>query len=131
MAREKPQRDEGREQRIARFLAGAHGDEYERISAWYGYLEEHVRFPFRATCTGRGAASSLRLLEQVEVIDLACVDDWEDGARVTLGGDKHDLDVPLAQLTPSHSTDAESQQAVADWHYWVRMGYHFWTEDEG
>ena len=127
MARQTLQRDEAREERIARLLGGA-PDEYERISVWYGYLEEHVRFPFRATCTRRGAGSALRLLEEVEVIDLACVDDWEDEARVTLGGDRDGLDVPLAQLTPSDSTDERTQQAVADWHYWVQRGYHFWTE---
>lgn len=128
MAGQTAQRDEAREQRIARLLSGAGDDEYERISAWYGYLEEHLRFPFDATCTGPG--SSLRLKEQVEVIDLADVDDWEDGARVTLGADKHGLDVPLAQVTPGAGADEATRQAVADWHYWVQRGYHFWTEEE-
>ena len=50
---------------MAGLLAGAGDDEYERISAWHGYLDEHVRFPFQATCTQRGPGSGLRLLEEV------------------------------------------------------------------
>ena len=126
MAGQTAQRDEAREQRIARLLGGAGDDEYERISAWYGYLEDHIRFPFGATCTAPGSA--LRLKEQVEVIDLADVDDWQDGARVSLGADKHGLDVPLALVTPGADADEATRQAVADWHYWVQRGYHFWTE---
>ncbi len=129
MARQTPQRDEAREQRIAGLLGGAH-EEYERIAAWYGYLEKHLRFPFSASCQRRSAAAALRPPEEVEVIDLACVDDWEDEARVTLGGDQHGRDVPLAQLTPHDRCDAKTKQAVADWHYWVQRGYHFWTEEE-
>jgi hypothetical protein len=112
---------------MARLLGGAQ-DEYERISAWFDYLEEHLRFPFAATCTRCGVGSALRLLEEVAVLDLACVDDWADEARVTLGGDRDGLDVPLAQLTPSDRSAEPTKQAVADWHYWVHRGYHFWTE---
>jgi hypothetical protein len=121
--------DAAREQRIAAFLAGAH-DEYERIGAWYDYLEAHLHFPFRARCTSQGARAALRLGEQVEVIDLADVDDWEDQVRVTLGGDRYGSDVPLAQLQPSDSADEPTRQAVADWHYWIQRGYHFWTDDD-
>lgn len=129
MARQTAEREDAREQRIARLLAGAQ-DEYERISAWYDYLEKHVHFPFSASCTRRGVRSALGLLEEVQVIDLGCVDDWEEEVRVTLGGDKDGLDVPLAQLTPSNSSDEETKQAVADWHYWVQRGYRFWTAAE-
>ena len=129
MAKQTPQRDEAREQRIARLLSGAQ-DEYERISAWYDYLEKHLRFPFAATLSRPDAAAALGLRQEVEVIDLACVDDWEDEARVTVGGDRDGLDVPLAQLTPSERSDEQTQQAVSDWHYWVQRGNHFWSEEE-
>jgi hypothetical protein len=33
--------------------------------------------------------------------------------------------VPLSQLQPVPKTDEETKQAVADWHYWVQMGYEF------
>ena len=129
MARVPPERDEQREQRLAQLVAGAN-DEYERISAWYGYLEEHVRFPFHATCTVAWPGSPLRWHEQVAVVDLADVDDWEDQAWVTLGADRQGVDVPLSQLQPLAATDAATKQALADWQYWVARGYHFWTADD-
>jgi hypothetical protein len=129
MAKAPPARDEQRERRIAQLLAGA-DDEHQRISGWYCYLEEQVGFPFQAACTRKTAGFVLRMLEQVEVIDLADVDSWEDQVLVTLGGVRDGLDVPLAQLTPLETTDAGTKQAVADWHYWVQRGYQFWTEDD-
>ena len=44
---------------------------------------------------------------------------------VTIRWDKDGLAVPLAQLKPIKHTDEETKQAVADWHYWVEMGYAF------
>jgi hypothetical protein len=38
--------------------------------------------------------------------------------------EREGLDVPLSQLEVVHG-DAETQQAVADWHYWVERGYEF------
>lgn len=129
MARQTAQRDEARELRIARLLGGAQ-DEYERIAAWYGYLQEQLRFPFQATCTLKTAGAALGLHGQVEVIDLADVDSWEDQVLVTLGGVGDGLDVPLAQLTPLEASAAATRQAVADWHSWVQRGYHLWSEDD-
>ena len=34
------------------------------------------------------------------------------------------LAVPLAQLDAS-SQDTETQEAIADWHYWLARGYEF------
>jgi len=129
MAKAMAEPDEQREQRLAR-IVGSSPDEYERISCWYGYLEEQIQFPFRARVSVKTAGSPLRMHEEVEVIDLSDVDDWEDQARVTLGGNKYGVDVPLAQLEPLDTTDAATRQAVADWHYWVARGYHFWTEED-
>jgi hypothetical protein len=129
MAKAPTARDEDREQRLARMLAVA-ADEYERIAAWYGYLEQQLRFPFQATCTLKTAGAALGLHEQVQAVDLADVDSWEDQVLVTLGGVRDGLDVPLAQLTPLEASDAATRQAVADWHYWVQRGYHFWSEDD-
>jgi Calcium binding len=39
--------------------------------------------------------------------------------------EKEELAVPLAQLKPTTHTDEQTKQAVADWHYWVEMGYTF------
>jgi hypothetical protein len=37
---------------------------------------------------------------------------------------KTTLSVPLAQLE-SLSDDADTRQAVSDWHYWVGRGYRY------
>ena len=37
---------------------------------------------------------------------------------------KRTLAVPLSQLEVTQG-DAETKQAVEDWHYWVEMGYEF------
>jgi hypothetical protein len=129
MAPELPPRDEAREQRIGQLLSDATA-EYERIAAWFDYLEQQLRFPFVARCISLAAHSPLRVGEQVEVVDLTDVDDWDDQVRVSLGGKRAGVDVPLAQLNSSDACDAATRQSVADWHYWVQRGYHFWTDDE-
>jgi len=44
---------------------------------------------------------------------------------VTIKWGKDVLAVPLSQLTVTDSADEETQQAIEDWHYWVKMGYQF------
>ena len=52
-------------------------------------------------------------------------------AFVTIRWDRPEgLAGPLAQLKPIAATMAETKEAVADWHYWMLRGYHFWTEQE-
>jgi len=122
-------RDEEREQRIARIVAGC-DEEYGRIAEWYGYLEEHIHFPFAALYRTATAVSRGQRPEPVEVIDLACVDNCTDEMRVTLGAKKYGHDVPLSQVQPTDAADEQTRQAIGDWHYWVQRGYHFWTETE-
>jgi hypothetical protein len=44
---------------------------------------------------------------------------------VTIRWERGGLAVPLSQLTPINSTVKQTKEAVADWHYWVQMGYQF------
>ncbi len=125
MGHETTERDEKRERRIAPIVDGS-DDEYQRISAWYGYLEDHIRFPFTATYRSATGVAP----QSVEVIDLACVDDFIDEALVSLGGTKYGQDVPLSEVQPTDAADEQTREAIADWHYWVKRGYHFWTETE-
>ena len=122
MGHEPVERDEPREQRIAQIVGGS-DDEYARRSAWHGYLDDHLRFPFAATCRSVSR-------EPVDVIDLSCIDDWDDEVLVALGGSKSGHDVPLSAVQPTDAAEAPTRQAIADWHYWVRRGYHFWTDAE-
>lgn len=32
---------------------------------------------------------------------------------------------PSLSSSPISDTDAQTREAVEDWHYWVRMGYQF------
>ena len=43
---------------------------------------------------------------------------------VTVQWENRTLAVPLMQLQPA-GADKSTQQAVGDWHYWVRQGYEF------
>ena len=39
--------------------------------------------------------------------------------------DKHTLAVPLAQIVPITGVNANTKEAIEDWHYWVNRGYEF------
>lgn len=97
----------------------------ERAMGWYSYLQEQLRFPFTAICVAKRAISPLRVKDEVEVIGMPGEDECEHEMFVTIRWDKEGLAVPLAQLNPISNTDEETKQAVADWHYWVQMGYEF------
>ena len=67
-----------------------------------------------------------RIKDEVEVIGMAPVDECEHEVFVTMRWDTRDgLAVPLSQLKPITETDPTTKEAVADWHYWVKMGYRF------
>ena len=85
-----------------------------------------LRFPFTATCITKRAISPLRVGDEVEVIGMPGEDECSHEVFVSIRWDRKDgLAVPLSQLKPIDGTDEQTQQAIADWHYWVRMGYEF------
>jgi hypothetical protein len=100
-------------------------DEQERAMGWYYYLQDHLRFPFTATCIAKRAISPLRVKDEVEVIGMPEEDECEHEMFVTIRWEKEGLAVPLSQQKPIAATDNGTQQAVEDWHYWVKMGYQF------
>jgi hypothetical protein len=118
-------RDLGREHRITNEIVVDTYDEHERALGWYYYLEGQLRFPFAATCTAKRVISPLQLKDQVEVVEMPPEEECEREMFVTIRWEKGRLAVPLAQLTPIMATDEQTRQAVADWHYWVSMGYDF------
>ncbi len=126
MAKAKPRRDERRERRIRmEITVDAYGPD-EQAMGWYYYLESQLRFPFTATCVAQRAISPLRVKDEVEVIGMPGEDECEHEMFVAIRWDRPEgLAVPLAQLEPIRDTDGQTKQAVADWHYWVRMGYRF------
>ncbi|GMU24300.1 MAG: hypothetical protein AMXMBFR13_43740 [Phycisphaerae bacterium] len=126
MAKHKSKRDDQREHRIEMEIVVDAHDADERAMGWYYYLEERLRCPFTATCTTKRAISPLRVGDEVEVIGMPGEDECSHEMFVSIRWDrKEGLAVPLSQLKPIDDTDERTEEAVADWHYWVRMGYEF------
>ncbi len=120
----KPKRDPEREQRIMEVVVDAH-DEQERAMGWYYYLQDQLRFPFTAVSIAKRPISPLRVKDEVEIIGMPGEDECEHEIFVTIRWEQEGLAVPLAQIRPIAATDEQTKQAVADWHYWVQMGYEF------
>jgi hypothetical protein len=116
------ERNEEREERIAMEIVVDAYDEIERALGWYYYLDNMLSFPFRAECIAKRATSPLRVGEKVEVIGMPSEEDCEHEMFVTIRWKDDSLAVPLAQLRDIDA-DAETRQAIEDWHYWVRRGY--------
>jgi hypothetical protein len=55
MARRRPKRDEEREERILMEVVVDCYTEHEQAVGWCGYLDDHLRFPFTATCVAKRA----------------------------------------------------------------------------
>lgn len=121
----KPKRDPERERRITMEIVVDAYDTHERAMGWYYYLQDRLQFPFTATCTAKRAISPLRVKDEVEVIGMPGEDECEHEMFVTIRWEKDGLAVPLAQLKPINATHKQTNQAVEDWHYWVKMGYEF------
>ena len=121
----KPKRDPKREQRIMMEIVVDAHDEQERAMGWYYYLQDQLQFPFTAVYIAKRPISPLRVKDEVEVIRMPGEDECEHEMFVTIRWEKDGLAVPLAQLKPITAMDEETKQAVADWHYWVQMGYEF------
>ena len=117
-------KDRRREARIVdEIVVDAYGPE-ERALSWYYYLEEHLRFPFTAICVARRATSPLRVGEKVTITALAPEDDCGRDLIVLTKWNGRSFGAPLSQLEP-HDVDAATAEAIADWNYWLAMGYQF------
>lgn len=121
----KPKRDPEREHRIMMEIVVDAYDEQERAMGWYYYLQDQLQFPFTAVCIAKRAISPLHVKDEIEVIGMPGEEECGREMFVTIRWEKEGLGVPLAQLKPIGATDEHTQQAVADWHYWVQMGYEF------
>lgn len=120
----KAKREPAREERIEQeIIVDANGGE-EQAMGWYCYLEEQLHFPFQARCIAPRPVSPLRKGEAVEVVGLAPEGECSHEMFATVKWENRALAVPLMQLQPA-GADKSTQQAVGDWHYWVRQGYEF------
>lgn len=116
-------KDPKRDERITmEIIVDANGPE-EQAMGWYCYLEDNMRFPFLATCITDRAISPLRKGDEIEIVRMAPESECQHEMFVETRWDRRTLAVPLAQVKPIAKTDAETQEAVADWHYWMARGY--------
>src|SRR5262249_13244897 len=118
----KSKKDPVRENRISEeVVVDAYGPE-EQAMGWYYYLDNKIRFPFRAKCVVSKTVSPLRKGETVEVRRMASEDACAIEMLVMVRWQNRSLVVPLSQLTAIDSNDSTAE-AIADWHYWVTQGY--------
>ena len=96
----------------------------ERAMGWFYYLEERLKFPFKARCKSKREISPLRLGEDVDVMGMAREEECESEMFVRVRWCGRSLAVPFSQLEPL-AADPETKEAVADWHYWLGRGYEF------
>lgn len=116
------ERDEEREHRIEmEVIVDAYGPE-EQALGWHCYLEDKTTFPLTARCIGQRRISPLQVGEEVKVIGMAPEDDCMHEMFVEIEWQDRTLGVPLAQLEPIEVDDL-TQEAIADWHYWVKRGH--------
>jgi calcium binding protein len=120
----KAKRDPEREERITMEIVVDCYDEAEQAMGWYYYLQDKLQFPFTAECIIKRPVSPLKVGDKVEVIDMAPAEECEHEVFVLIRWEQESLAVPLAQLQPI-GAEAQTVQAVEDWHYWVDQGYQF------
>jgi hypothetical protein len=114
--------DEEREYPISdEAIVDAFGPE-EQALGWYYYLEEKMRFPFDAKCVRERSDSPLQIEERVKVVGMAAEYDCMVEMIVKIEWSDRSFGVPLAQLKAIDVYD-ETEEAIADWHYWVGKGY--------
>ena len=114
-------RDPVREDRIhEEAIVDAGAD--EQAMSWYYYLEGKLSFPFQAKCRAANITSPLTTGEHVEVLRMAPEDACMNDMLVLVRWEGRKLAVPLSQLTPIDPDDS-TEEAVADWQYWVAYGY--------
>ncbi|PYV23421.1 MAG: calcium-binding protein [Acidobacteria bacterium] len=120
----KPERDPLREARIQdEATVDAYGPE-EQAMGWYYYLERKIRFPFQAKCIAAKAVSPLLEGESVEVRGMAPEEACASDMLVLIKWQDRTMAVPLSQLQVIKGNNA-TNEAIADWHYWVAQGYLF------
>lgn len=120
----KIERDAAIEERIRmEIVVDAYGPE-EQAMGWYYYLQDTMQFPFTASCISKRRISPLKDGQTVEVVGMAPEDECDREMFVEIHWEGDTLAVPLIQLEASEA-DEETQQAIADWHYWVNRGYEF------
>lgn len=113
--------DDSREERIEMEIIVDAYTEEEQAMGWYYYLDGKLNFPFKAKWINRKGQS-----EEVEVLEMSPEDDCGKDMFVEAlyrEGEAEDVfSVPLYEIE-AIDADSATQEAIADWHYWVNREY--------
>ncbi|MDZ7958816.1 MAG: calcium-binding protein [Aulosira sp. DedQUE10] len=120
--------DQTREHRIQTEIVADAEDKEDRAMGWYDYLDDSLNFPFNAKWTKKARKTGKSEEKQVEVLGMAPDDECSKDMFVEVvypGGD--DEDIFSARLSEIEAIDADedTQEALADWQYWLARGYKF------
>ncbi len=115
--------DDEREQRISnQIIVDAYNADEERMG-WYVYIEDHLNMPFVAIWDE----------QTVEVVGISDEDECQQEMRVDIRyTEKNRQDVFSVSLSEISPVDADetTNEAIADWKYWVGRGYEFSEGEE-
>ena len=114
--------DEEREERIQNEIIVDSYDSEEQALGWHAYLSGKLQFPFSARCVVRREISPLEPGDESEAVGMASEEECMHEMFVLIRWKRRQLAVPLMQLE-GVQVDEETQQAIEDWHYWVKQGY--------
>ncbi|QLE56686.1 calcium-binding protein [Nostoc sp. TCL26-01] len=122
------ERDETREQRIETEIIVDADDKEDRAMGWYYYLEETLNFPFFAKWKKKSRKSATVGEKEVQVLGMAsddeCLKDMYVEVALIGGKDEDVYSVKLSEIE-AIDVDEETQEAIADWLYWLARGYKF------
>jgi hypothetical protein len=124
----KVEKDDSREHRIEMEIVVDAYNEEEQAMGWYYYLDDKLNFPFKAKWMNRRRTSSPSEGEEVEVVGMSSEDECLQEMFVEVlyreGTVEDTFSVPLSEIE-AVEVDRKTQQAIADWHYWVGRGYQW------
>jgi hypothetical protein len=115
--------DAAREERIMMEVVVDAYDSEERAMGWFYYLQDKIQFPFQAKCLTKRRSSPLAVGKTVKVVMMS-ESECDHEIFVDIEWEEDVLAVPLVQLQPMNAGD-DTEEAVADWHYWMAQGREF------
>jgi hypothetical protein len=114
------EKDVQREDRINMEILVDVYDEDHYSLCWHSYLDRKLNFPFQALLANKAGRSP----EQVEIVGMSSEEECEDrrDMLVDVAYDDDSIPTPLREIS-APDADPDTQEAIADWHYWIAMGY--------
>jgi hypothetical protein len=118
----KVEKDDVREERIAMEIVVDAYDDEERAMGWYYYLDDKLSFPFKALLIEKSRTSALKKGTEVVVVGMSPEDDCLHEMFVEVEYDGDTFSMRLKEIE-APTADEDTQEAIADWHYWLARGY--------